>query len=135
LSGPESPEDASSGTDLRNTPAPVETHRLNRDVRAEELVGLLDRVPEGWTAVTYRARPYGLRRTSRADGRSVAVYAEELGGTDVVSTNIYRTSGGDVLRPCEMPASVVLAFLEGWRPTAAPVSPGDATPEGPDRPG
>ena len=60
-------------------------------------------MPEGWTPVNYRGRPYGLRRTSRAEGRSVAVYAEELGGADVVSTNVYRTSTGDVLRPCEMP--------------------------------
>lgn len=92
-------------------------------------------MPEGWTAVSYRGRPYGLRRTSRAEGRSVAVYAEELGGADVVSTNVYRTSAGDVLRPCEMPAAVVLAFLRGWRPATAPVSRGGATPGGPDRPG
>ena len=37
---------------------------------------------------------------------------------DVVSANVYRTSTGDVLRPCEMPAQKVLAFLrrEPWRP-------------------
>ena len=79
-----------------------------------DLAELLGRVPEGWTAVRYAGRPYGLSRTSRAGGRSVAVYAEELGGSDVVSTNVYRTSSGDLLRPCEMPAAKVLAFLCGW---------------------
>ena len=92
---------------------------------AEDLPALVDRVPEGWTPVRYRDRAYGLRRTSRAQGRSVAIYAEELGGTDVVSTNVYRTGDGDVLKPCEMPASVVLAFLAGWQPSP------DEPPAGP----
>ena len=34
----------------------------------------------------------------------------------MVSTNVYRTTTGDVLKPCEMPAATVLAFLEGWTP-------------------
>ncbi|SDS12159.1 hypothetical protein SAMN04488543_1118 [Friedmanniella luteola] len=102
----------------------------------DDLGALVDRVPEGWTAVTYRGRPYGLRRTSRADGRSVALYAEELGGLDVVSTNVYRTVAGDVLRPCEMPAATVLAFLAGWRPARPPsVSPAGASPARPPRRG
>jgi hypothetical protein len=73
-------------------------------------------VPEGWTLVRYGGRSYGLRRTSRAGGRSLSIYAEELGGPDVVSTNVYRTAGGDLLRPCEMPVATVLAFLDGWTP-------------------
>jgi hypothetical protein len=81
-----------------------------------DLAALVDRVPEGWTAVTYQGRRYGLSRTTRAGGRSVTVYAEELGGTDVVSTNVYRTAADDLLRPCEMPAAKVLAFLSGWSP-------------------
>ena len=83
-----------------------------------ELAALVDRVPEGWSAVTYQGRPYGLSRTTRAAGQSISIYAAELGGTDVVSANVYRTSTGDVLRPCEMPAQKVLAFLrrEPWRP-------------------
>ena len=71
-------------------------------------------MPEGWTLVAYAGRRYGLRRTSRAEGRSVSIYAEQLGGSDVVSTNVYRTGAGDVLKPCEMPAATVLAFLRGW---------------------
>ena len=90
----------------------------------EDLRALVDRVPEGWTPVTYRGRGYGLRRTSRAQGRSVAIYAEELGGSDVVSTNVYRTGAGDVLKPCEMPASTVLAFLDGWQPVGDAPAPG-----------
>jgi hypothetical protein len=77
-------------------------------------------VPEGWSVVEYDGRRYGLTRVTRAGGRSSSILAEELGGTDVVSANVYRTSTGDVLRPCEMPAQKVLAFLrdEPWRPEA-----------------
>ena len=54
-----------------------------------------------------------MTKTLRADGRAVSVYAEELGGTDVVSTNVYLADAGPELRPCEMPAEKVLAFLRG----------------------
>lgn len=78
---------------------------------------LVDRVPEGWTSVVYRGRRWGMSRTSRASGRSIAVYAEELRGTGVVSANVYRTASGDLLRPCEMPAETVMAFLHEWEPS------------------
>ena len=77
---------------------------------------MVDRVPEGWTPVRYAGRRYGLTRRTRGHGRAVSVYAEALGGTAVVSANVYRTPDGDLLRPCEMPAADVLAFLRGWRP-------------------
>lgn len=78
------------------------------------LEALLDRVPEGWTRVSYAGRPYGLSRSTRVGGRSVSLYAEELGGADVVSGNVLRLSGGVVLKPCEMPPEKVLSFLRGW---------------------
>lgn len=52
--------------------------------------------------------------TKRTRGRGVSVLAEQLGGTDVVNANVYPTSTGDLLKPCEMPAASVLAFLRGW---------------------
>ena len=82
----------------------------------DDLDALVARVPEGWTAVSYGGRRYGLSRTTHTDGRSVSLYAEELGGSDVVSANVFRLTGGAELRPCEMPAAKVLAFLAGWQP-------------------
>jgi len=90
-----------------------------QDEPDEPLAALLGRVPEGWTPVVFEGRRYGLSRVTRAGGRSISVFAEELGGTDVVSANVYRTSTGELLKPCEMPATRVLAFLTGWR-TASP---------------
>jgi hypothetical protein len=82
----------------------------------EDLDALLAQVPEGWTPVSYEGRRYGLSRTTHTDGRSVSLYAEELGGSDKVSANVFRLTGGAELRPCEMPAAKVLAFLSGWEP-------------------
>ncbi|WP_435747223.1 hypothetical protein [Nocardioides sp. SYSU DS0663] len=81
-----------------------------------DLSALFDRLPVGWSEVTYDGRRYAVTRTVRVGGRQESVYAEELGGADVVSANLYRTSAGDRLKPCEMPAEKVLAFLRGWRP-------------------
>ena len=78
-----------------------------------DLGELVDALPEGWSEVTYAGRRYGLTKITRAGGRSNSVYAEQLGGTDVVSANVYRTTSGDVLKPCEMPAATVLDFLRG----------------------
>lgn len=83
-----------------------------------DLGSLVDRVPVGWSAVTYRGRRWGLRRTDHAGGRTVAIQAEELGGNGWVSTNVLRLSCGPVLKPCEMPVEHVLHFLGAW--TAQP---------------
>jgi hypothetical protein len=80
------------------------------------LSALAERVPEGWTRVIYNGRTYGLARTTRAGGRSITIFAEELGGTDLISANVYRTAAADHLRACEMPTAKVLAFLRGWTP-------------------
>lgn len=77
----------------------------------DELTALLAAIPGGWSRVEVDGRAYGLTRTDHVDGRTVTLYAEELGGPDVVSANIWRTADGDVLRPCEMPAEKVLGFL------------------------
>ncbi len=86
---------------------------MTGDRRAPQLGALLDALPEGWSEVAYAGRRWGLTKTTRTGGRSSSVYAEELGGTDVVSANVYRTAAGDVLKPCEMPAAKVLDFLAG----------------------
>ena len=85
-----------------------------------DLSALVERVPEGWTEVAYRGHAWGLSRTDRAEGRTTTLYAEELGGPGFVSANVWRTSGGEVLRPCEMPAAAVVDFLRSWTPAPAP---------------
>lgn len=80
-----------------------------------DLEAAVDRIPEGWTRVRAGGRAYGLTRTTHAGGRSVSLYAEQLGGPDVVSANVWRLGAGVELRPCEMPVSKVEVFLRDWR--------------------
>lgn len=86
----------------------------------DDLAALVDRVPAGWTEVAYAGARWGLTRTDRARGGTTSLYAEELGGPGFVSANVWRTQGGEVLRPCEMPAERVLDFLRGWTPEEGP---------------
>ena len=81
------------------------------------LLLLLDRFPEGWSEAAYDGRRWGVTRSVALGGRSQKVFAEELGGTDFVSANVYTgEDGGTFFRPCEMPAEKVLAFLRGATP-------------------
>ncbi len=81
-----------------------------------DLAALVGRVPPGWSEVAYAGSTWGLTRTDRAGGGTTTLYAERLGGTAFVSANVWHTAAGAVLRPCEMPAADVLAFLRGWVP-------------------
>jgi len=70
--------------------------------------------PEGYFVAVFAGRRYGVTRSVHAGGRSMKLYAEELGGADRISLNIYRPVGGDpALKPCEMPADKVTAFVLG----------------------
>ncbi len=76
--------------------------------------------PQGYFTASFRGRRYGVSNTSHAGGRSRKLYAEELGGTDFVSLNLYEPDHGDpALRPCEMPVEKVIDFVREARPEAA----------------
>ncbi|HEY9012830.1 MAG TPA: hypothetical protein VIN06_17635 [Devosia sp.] len=73
--------------------------------------------PQGYFTATFRGRRYGVSNTSHAGGRSLKLYAEELGGTDFVSLNLYTPEAGEAaLRPCEMPVEKVLDFVREAMP-------------------
>ena len=82
---------------------------------SEDLSTLFAGVPVGWSVREYGGRRYGVTRTVSAGGRIEKILAEELGGSDVISANLYL---GQQFRPCEMPAEKVLSFLT--RSTALP---------------
>jgi hypothetical protein len=85
-----------------------------------DVQALFERLPVGWSLVEYDGRRYGVTRTVGMNGRSAKVYAEALDGSDVVSANLYRVDGEDLLRPCEMPSAKVLAFLRDLETGSAP---------------
>lgn len=77
----------------------------------DDLEALLVRIPVGWSRHRIDGRAWSLTRVDRADGGVVTLYGEQLGGTDRIGANVWRTADGPVLRPCEMPAGDVLAVL------------------------
>lgn len=88
-------------------------------------------LPGGYTEGVYQDRRYGVTIRRSDDGRRSSLFARELAGKDVVSFNLYRLSNGDVsLKPCEMPAEKVRAFVLGFRPLGPNTGNGHSTDGG-----
>ncbi len=60
---------------------------------------------------------YIATKSSAAGGRSQSLIAEELGGTDYISANLYWLDPPH-LKPCEMPAEKVISFVMDIVPKA-----------------
>lgn len=67
--------------------------------------------PIGYSMVRYDLKRYGVTRTDFNSGKSIKLYAEELGGNDFISLNYYVTATSELLKPCEMPQEKVVDFL------------------------
>jgi hypothetical protein len=70
-------------------------------------------IPEGYSEGLFQGRRYRIEKTTHAGGRSLKLFARELGGTDVISLNLYHLAAGDMLKPCEMPEAKVREFVLG----------------------
>ncbi len=71
-----------------------------------------DALPFGGYEVTAHGRRYRLTKSQYACARSQKLVAEELGGNDYISMNLYRLASGDaLLKPCEMPEQKVRDFV------------------------
>lgn len=68
-------------------------------------------LPNGANDVIYKNRRYLLRKETLLNGKLIKVYAEELGGNDIVSGNYYPTLKGGMLKPCEMSELKVINFV------------------------
>ncbi len=75
------------------------------------LLKYIQLLPQGYSTVIYRQKKYGVSRTDFNSGKSIKVFAEELGGKDFISLNYYITSTSESLKPCEMPTEKVIDFL------------------------
>ncbi|QMU59506.1 MAG: hypothetical protein GKR98_15755 [Boseongicola sp.] len=66
-------------------------------------VTAFDALPNGGYGGTYNGKRYRVVKTQMSGGRSQKLEAEELGGNDYISFNLYRLASGAVLlKPCEM---------------------------------
>jgi hypothetical protein len=73
-------------------------------------------LPDGYVEGNFQGRRWGSTIRRSNDGRRTWLFAEELGGDDIVSFNLYVVSGRALLRPCEMSSEAVLAFVTGFLP-------------------
>jgi len=80
------------------------------------IVSKIRQLPEGYSLGFYRGKKYGITKRSFNRGRSFKVFAEALGGRDFISLNFYLTTGGEHLKPCEMPPEKVIDFLQHVKP-------------------
>ena len=71
----------------------------------------LKALPNGSNDVYYREKRYLLTKQTLLEGKLIKVYAEELGGNDVVSGNYYPTIKQGTLKPCEMSDKKVIDFV------------------------
>ena len=68
-------------------------------------------LPNGANDVHYLGKRYLLRKETLLDARLLKVYAEELGGNNIISGNYYPTVKGGMLKPCEMSDKKVIDFV------------------------
>lgn len=81
-----------------------------------DFLAAFDALPFGNFTGTAHGRRYVAVKSGFADGASQKLVAEELGGSDHISLNLYRTRSGALLRPCEMPEAKVIAFVLDLKP-------------------
>ncbi len=76
------------------------------------LLKYIQLIPQGYSQVLYQQKKYGVSRTDFNSGKSIKIFAEELGGNDFISLNFYITRTSEKLKPCEMPEQKVIDFLK-----------------------
>jgi len=77
----------------------------------------LAQLPAGYLEGNFKGRRWSATVKRSLDGRREWLFAEDLGGSDIVSFNLYRLENGrHTLRPCEMSQAKVVEFVIGFRP-------------------
>ncbi|MGV1795103.1 hypothetical protein [Rhizobium sp. A37_96] len=101
--------------DLRRMPSPLMTSPQD----LHEFRHALARLPDGYSEGHFNGRRWGVTVKRSADGRRAWLFAEELGGSDIVSFNWYSPyQGSNALKPCEMSSSKVIEFVVAFKPGA-----------------
>lgn len=80
----------------------------------DRFVAAFDALPVGTFTGRANGRRYVVVR--QVDGARQKLIAEELGGKDYISLNLYRLSSGALLKPCEMSDAKVVEFVLGLKP-------------------
>ena len=81
------------------------------------LLEKMKRLPLGYSEVFYNNKKYGVTRSEFNNGKSLKLFAKELGGKDYISLNYYITNNNELLKPCEMPEQKVIQFINQMKLT------------------
>lgn len=77
-----------------------------------EFLAKFDSLPTGGYGGWAHGKRYRVTKSTFSSGRSQKLEAEELGGSDYISLNLYRLADGTaILKPCEMSEDKVTAFV------------------------
>jgi hypothetical protein len=80
----------------------------------EAFLTAFDALPIGTFRGTAHGKSYLVTRSQIVGGRGDKLVAEALDGSDYISLNLYRLKSGALLKPCEMPAEKVVAFVTAF---------------------
>jgi hypothetical protein len=77
----------------------------------------LNAIESGYHTGQFNGRRYGVTIERRVGARVTKLFAEELGGSDFVSFNLFKVGEDqEILKPCEMAAEKVIEFVLKFKP-------------------
>lgn len=79
------------------------------------LLERIQTIPLRYSEVIFENKKYAVTRTDFNQGKSIKLYAEQLGGIDFVSFNYYVTKSKELLKPCDMTSIKVITFLNNYK--------------------
>jgi hypothetical protein len=83
----------------------------------DRLIEQVENLPLGLSFGTFNGRRYSISSEISSGRRRIKFFGENLGGTDFVSFNAYKTaSKGWTLKPCEMSSQKIFEFIEKFIP-------------------
>ena len=81
----------------------------------DDFLRAFDTLPIGTFTGTFHGHRYTVTRSRFCGGTSEKLVAEELGGTDTISLNLYRLDPPRLM-PCEMSVAKVVDFVCDLQP-------------------
>ena len=92
---------------------------VNQNYELEAFLLTLSKLKSGYHTGYFDNKQYGVSISRPVKEKVTKLYAEELGGTDIVSFNIFSTkNNGAVLKPCEMSSEKVIEFVLNYKLTS-----------------
>ncbi len=86
------------------------------DSNFEVFLLALSKLESGYHIGYFDDKRYGVSVSRPAKEKIIKLYAEELGGLDIVSFNIFMTKDkGAILKPCEMSSEKVIDFVVDFK--------------------